>query len=185
MRFHLPRNCLRLAPVICAALVYAATAAAQQPPSWVGYLSKNTRNAALNTRDAVRPSGLAPVGLISQQQFQMFSAAWAQLHQAVMLGSVETLKNVVRNPEGCKGNKLAIRAELLMESRANIPTASGATENTMRELISGIGKDVKPEQLGEAGTPFLVVSKRSNRIGFGNMEFIEGPDRLWNIDLGC
>lgn len=130
-------------------------------------------------------SSLPPVGLLGKDQFHSLSATWTQFHRAVLTGNVEVLRTVVRNARACKNDSLALKAETLMESRARRVAADGPAEMTMGERILAQGPKIAPEQIGEAGAPFIVSTERSGRVRFGNVLLVEGEGGYWSVDLGC
>lgn len=143
-------------------------------------------------KSAFRPAGdapdkvLPPVGLLGRDQFNMLGAAWAQFHRSVATGDIEALRIVVRNARACKAGALAVKAELLMESRVRMTLAEGGdAERTMGEWIIAFGPKILPEQLGETATPFLVSPEHARRVRFGNANFFEVEGGHWRLDLGC
>lgn len=142
-------------------------------------------------KSAFRPTDapdkpLPPVGLLGRDQFNMLGAAWAQFHRSVSTGDVEALRGVVRNARACKPGTLAVKAEVLMESRVRMAFAEGGeAERTMGEWIIAFGAKILPEQIGEAATPFIVAPEQGRRVRFGNASFIEVEGGHWRIDLGC
>lgn len=143
-------------------------------------------------KSAFRPTAeapdkpLPPVGLLGRDQFNMLGAAWAQFHRSVSTGDVEALRAVVRNARACKAGQLAVKAELLMESRVRLAFAgSGDGERAMGDWILAFGPKILPEQIGETATPFLVSPEHARRVRFGNASFIEIEGGHWRLDLGC
>ncbi len=142
-------------------------------------------------KSAFRPTdipekSLPPVGLLGRDQFNMLGTAWAQFHRSVSTGDVEALRSVVRNARACKADKLAVKAELLMESRVRMALAEGGdAERTMGEWILAFGPKIQPEQIGEAAAPFIVSPEHARRVRFGNVNFFEIEGGHWRIDLGC
>ena len=143
-------------------------------------------------KSAFRPTGeapdkpLPPVGLLGRDQFNMLGAAWAQFHRSVSTGDVEALRIVVRNARACKPGILAVKAEVLMESRVRVAFADGgATERTMGDWILAFGPKILPEQIGETATPFLITPEHARRVRFGNANFVETEGGHWRLDLGC
>jgi len=142
-------------------------------------------------KSAFRPTDvpekpLPPVGLIGRDQFNALGAAWTQFHRSVSTGDVEALRSVVRNARACKADRLAVKAELLMESRVRMALAEGGdAERTMGEWILAFGPKILPEQIGEAATPFIVSPEHARRVRFGNANFVEIEGGHWRVDLGC
>lgn len=142
-------------------------------------------------KSAFRPTDapekpLPPVGLLGRDQFSMLGAAWTRFHRAVSTGDVETLRGVVRNARACKAGTLAVKAEVLMESRVRMALAEGGdAERTMGEWIIAFGATILPEQIGETATPFIVSPEQARRVRFGNANFVEVEGGHWRVDLGC
>ena len=128
---------------------------------------------------------LPPVGLLGKEQFRLLGAAWAQFHRSVAAGNVEVLRTVVRNARACRDNSLAVKAEMLMESRVRLSSPEGTSEKTMGEWIMAIGPRLRSDQFGETDALFVVPSEKAGRVHFGNVLFVEGEGGHWSIDLGC
>lgn len=126
-----------------------------------------------------------PTGNLGNEQFRLFQATWVQFYLSVIAGSAEALRPVVENQQSCKGDRLAIRAELLMERRAKITATNVPMVDTMRELIIAVGPKIHPGQLGDANAPDVYFRGNRNRVTFGAATFVAGTDGLWRVDLGC
>lgn len=172
----------------CVALAVASAVAAEAVDPKVS-LDFQKRRALVRSAYAHLPqsgtSALPPVGLLSSDQFRSLGATWAQFHRSVLNGSPDILRTVVRNARACKGDALAIKAERLMESPARLAAAEGVEEKTMGDWILSVGPKLRPEQIGEAGVPFIVSAERSGRVRFGNLLLVEGEGGYWSVDLGC
>lgn len=177
----------KLVVVLLAVLLPLAAAAQRVDPK----ISPDFQARRALVKSAFRPTDspekpLPPVGLLGRDQFNMLGAAWTQFHRSVSTGDVEALRSVVRNARACKAGALAVKAELLMESRVRMAFSEGGeAERTMGEWIIAFGARILPEQIGETATPFIVSPEHARRVRFGNANFVEVEGGHWRVDLGC
>lgn len=175
-----------LVAVLVALLALPAAAAGVDPSVSPRYTKRHAmvKSSYAQLTPEVVAKSLPPVGLLGKEQFRQLSATWAQFHRSVATGNIDVLRTVVRNARACR-DALAVKAELLMESRAQISSPDGAAERSMGDWILSIGPVIQPEQLGQTSTPFLVSDERALRVRFGNVTFVESEGGFWSVDLGC